>query len=187
MTFNVFLPERGVREVTAFWASTDPVKVDACEVALAAPNVAFFVARRVASRDPYSVTEDETTAMQEAAGDVLAVVLDRLGIHARMRGPVKEVDALSSIARAHLAECAAFNALLDAHKAMPRAAASICSASDPKDGEGRAAGLLKDFAGWAVDEACKAQDEAAKREAEAWARENTGDAAHSGSEMGGGW
>jgi hypothetical protein len=162
-TFDVFLPDRGIRKVAVFWKSSDPLQIDYCETALANPetDIAHFLC------DPYLVDQDEDQRMQDAAGDVLEAVLIRMDLSPTSRKPGVVRDAhlpLQQIARAFLAECRAFEAVLSAHTALPRAAGCIATIGDPSQGAAHSVGLLQRYVQWCVDEACKAQDAKALKE-----------------------
>lgn len=165
-TFDVFLPDRGVRKVSVFWKSSDPLKMDACEVALSLPDP--DTANHI-DGDPYWVAEDEHQRMQDAAGDVLSYVMHRLGLlSTEKRSPVRiPPEAISAIARSFLAECEAFETQVAACHAMPRKAGLLIAISDPRqDTRCKPSAMLLDaYVEWCVDEACKAQDAKAQRQA----------------------
>lgn len=165
-TFDVFLPDRGVRKVSVFWKSSDPFKMGACEVVLALPDP--DTANHV-DGDPYWVAEDEEQRMQDASGGVLEDLLCGLGrkaLASRCCQNLSVAHPLVAIARAFLAECAAFDAAVNAAMAMPRACGQVLALNDPgTEDHSPSKTLLAAYIQWCVDEACKAQDEKAQCQA----------------------
>jgi hypothetical protein len=175
----VFLPDWGVR---AFSVALDSRDLTEAEVHDVQPHGADLMRR--------DLSEAERRAADEAAGDALRGVMARLGElpHASQMTAFR-CTPLEAIARAYLAEEAAHNAAVAAHRMLPVAVHSPSLLDeDPTAADATwlspSRRMLAAYVEWCFEEAQKAQAAKAQRQANEWARENVGDSAYSGCERG---
>lgn len=179
---SAFLPSRGLREFTCWLTTRDPLTAEIKDVVL-----------NNHEGDPrgpngYELDEDEQKRADEAAVDVLEAMLAGLGIHASLRGPVKEEPLRSAIALAFHAERHAVDmgiALHTAYVARDRDHAGDILKRVPDLGTERgqdasaACEAMRCFVSDALDAACAAQSEKAEAQRDAHA---SGDEDDAGSE-----
>lgn len=168
--FDAFLPSRGVRTFTAWLTSTDPRTAEIHEITLAKPETD---PRHVGGA--YELDEDEQRRADEAAADVLELLLHALGFESsRKPYVVGTSNPLCHIALAHEDECKAWEALRAAHVALHGRAPFYepNPASDEVAGPqwaSKAARMLEAYVERCLDETTAVQKaEAEKQEAE-WA------------------
>lgn len=109
--------------------------------------------------------EDHREAACDAVDAVWQTIRSALGIS----GPVPPGSPLPAIALAYEAECAAYDACVKAHSALPRVLHSpaLLTPSHPDDAAGyanvsRASKMLAKYVEYVVEQACKAQTERAE-------------------------
>ena len=168
-TFDVFLPSRGARPFCAWLSSTDPLEAEIKDVTLATPETDR---RHVGGA--YDLDEDEQRRADEAAGDVLRVLLGRLGIDATQRIPFQSTTSpRHALALAHEAECKAWEARRVAHVALHGRAPFYepNPASDEIAGPqwaSKAARLLEAYVERCLNEATAVQKAKAEKQAATW-------------------
>lgn len=160
-TVDVFLPKGGVQSVSAWLTTRD----------LTTAEIAKVDGRRV------DLADDEQQRADEAAVDVLAAVLMRLQVGGRVPDDTSGTHTLHAIARAYLAEVAAYEAQREAMKALPMPCRSpVLMPSDPTATTGHwrpnavSHAMLETYVGWCFEEAQRTQADKAQRQAEEWAR-----------------
>ena len=184
VTFEVFLPSRGIRKFAMDFTSRCVAEAEIADVVLAA-----------AETDPrlpadFDLDEDEAALADEAAGDLMIALGETLGQRVTRHSTTYRTGTLDAIAAAYAAEVAAYEAGAKAWTALHGKASTSFYPAPAPDQMGAhgwhsgAARMLETYVEQCMDAVVLAQSVRAKEAQAQHAEGLEGDSARSGSEAG---
>lgn len=183
VTFEVFLPSRGIRKFAMDFTSRCVAEAEIADVVLAA-----------AETDPrlpadFDLDEDEAALADEAAGDLMIALGEALGQRVTRHSTTYRTGILDAIAAAYSAEVAAYEAGAKAWVALHGKTAPYTAPHPSSVGatglyESRACRMLETYLEQQMDAVVLAQSTSAQEAQSQHANETEGDSARSGSEAG---